>query len=76
MNNREQKVETSTEAAIVGNTVLPAVIRLQEINKKNEQKKEYSLGDVMLLDKYENELFARGYSREYIESLSPSYYGR
>ena len=25
MNNTEQKVETSTEAAIVGNTVLPAV---------------------------------------------------
>ena len=25
MNNKEQKVETSTEAAIVGNTVLPAV---------------------------------------------------
>jgi len=24
MNNKEQKVETSTEAAIVGNTVLPA----------------------------------------------------
>lgn len=56
--------------------VLPAVIRLQEINKKNEQKEGYSLGDVMLLDKYENELFAKGYSREYIESLSPSYYGR
>lgn len=56
--------------------VLPAVIRLQEINKKNELKEGYSLGDVMLLDKYENELFAKGYSREYIESLSPSYYGR
>ena len=26
MNNKEQKVETSTEAAIVGNTVLPAVL--------------------------------------------------
>ena len=25
MNNKEQKVETSTESAIVGNTVLPAV---------------------------------------------------
>ena len=25
MNDKEQKVETSTEAAIVGNTVLPAV---------------------------------------------------
>jgi hypothetical protein len=28
MNNKEQKVETSTEPAIVGNTVLPAVYPL------------------------------------------------
>lgn len=76
MSNRKTKVEPTTEPAIVGNTLLPAVIRLREINKKNEQKEGYSLGDVMLLDKYENELFAKGYSREYIESLSPSYYGR
>jgi hypothetical protein len=27
MNNKGQKVETSTETAIVGNTVLPAVLR-------------------------------------------------
>ena len=34
MNNKEQKVETSTEAAIVGNTVLPAVrLSMEEILK-------------------------------------------
>lgn len=74
--NKEQNVEGLNVSPAIAKPMLPAVIRLQEINKKNEQKKEYSLGDVMLLDKYENELFARGYSREYIESLSPSYYGR
>ena len=31
MNNKEQKVETSTEAAIVGNTVLPAVFSSDEM---------------------------------------------
>ena len=34
MNNKEQKVETSTEAAIVDNTVLPAVrLSMEEILK-------------------------------------------
>jgi hypothetical protein len=32
MNNKEQKVETSTEADIVSNTVLPAVLFQDEIN--------------------------------------------
>lgn len=72
----ENKTSINQENGNDANRLLPAVIRLQEINKKNEQKEGYSLGDVMLLDKYENELFAKGYSREYIESLSPSYYGR
>lgn len=49
--------------------------RLQEISKKNEVKKEYSLGDVLLLDKFEKELKDRGYSKSEIEALSPSYYG-
>ncbi len=31
MNNKEQKVETSIEAAIVGNTVLPAVPDLTKV---------------------------------------------
>lgn len=50
-------------------------IKLQQLSKKNEINKEYSLGDVLLLDKWEKELYSRGYSREEIESLSPSYYG-
>lgn len=49
--------------------------RLQEISKKNEVRKEYSLGDVLLLDKFERELKEAGYSKSEIEQLSPSYYG-
>lgn len=34
MNNKKQKIETSTEAAIVGNTVLPAVsLTLEKIEQ-------------------------------------------
>ena len=33
MNNKEQKVETRTEAAIDGNTLLPAVLFQDEINE-------------------------------------------
>jgi hypothetical protein len=56
--------------------MLPAVIKLQELNKKNEQKDEYSLGDVLLLDKWEKQLEAMNYTRAEIEALSPSFYGR
>lgn len=52
-----------------------AKTRLQEISKKNETTKEYSLGDVLLLNKYEKELKDSGYSKSEIEALSPSYYG-
>lgn len=38
MNNKEQKVETSTEAAIVGNTVLAAVLsKLDEMIEQSEE---------------------------------------
>jgi hypothetical protein len=56
--------------------MLPAVIKLQELNKKNEQKDGYSLGDVLLLDKWEKDLKANGFSKNEIERLSPSYYDR
>ena len=56
--------------------MLPAVIKLQEMSKRNEQKGEYSLGDVLLLDKWEKDLKANGFSKDEIERLSPSYYGR
>lgn len=49
--------------------------RLQEISKKNKVRKEYSLGDVLLLGKFERDLKEAGYSRSEIEQLSPSYYG-
>ncbi len=52
-----------------------AKTRLREISKKNESTKEYSLGDVLLLDKFEKELKDSGYSKNEIEALSPSYYG-
>ena len=35
MNNKEQKVETSTESAIVGNTVLADVAKCQSCGKNN-----------------------------------------
>jgi hypothetical protein len=60
----------------IAKPMLPAVIKLQELNKKNEQKDGYSLGDVLLLDKWEKELKASGFSMDEIELLSPSYYGR
>lgn len=46
MNNKEQKVETSTEPAIVGNTVLPAVYPL--VNNRRwyaENGTVYNSGD-------------------------------
>jgi len=51
-----------------------AKFKLEQINKKNETTKEYSLGDVLLLMKYERELKIAGYKQKEIEALSPSYY--
>lgn len=53
---------------------MEATIRLKEISDKNKKNKEYPLGDVLLLNKYEKELKQRGYSKEQIEAFSPSYY--
>lgn len=71
MKNVDLKDETPT----FGNTVLPAV-KIAELNLKNESKTEYSLGDVMLLDKWEKQLKAMNYTRTEIEAMSPSFYGR
>jgi hypothetical protein len=57
------------------NDIERAKTRLQEISKKNEDTKEYSLGDVLLLGRFEKELKDSGYSKSEIEALSPSYYG-
>jgi hypothetical protein len=50
--------------------------KLLEISVKNEHTKEYSLGDVLLLDKFEKILYSKGYSKEEIINLSPSYYNK
>ena len=50
--------------------------KIQELNTKNEIKTGYSLGDVMLLDKWEKQLEALNYTRAEIEAMSPSFYGR
>jgi hypothetical protein len=50
--------------------------KIQELNTKNESKTEYSLGDVMLLDKWEKQLESLNYTRTEIEAMSPSFYGR
>jgi len=50
--------------------------KIQELNTKNESKTEYSLGDVMLLDKWEKQLEMMNYTRTEIEAMSPSFYGR
>lgn len=44
MNNKEQKVETNTEAAIVGNTVLPAVsLTLEQIEQELNSEIDYMM---------------------------------
>ena len=44
MNSKEQKVETSTEAAIVGNTVLPAVsLTLEQIEQELNSEIDYMM---------------------------------
>lgn len=72
----ETKVQGQDVSPNDAKRVLPAVIKLQELNKKNESKSEYSLGDVMLLEKWEKELKSSGFTKLEIEALSPSYYGR
>lgn len=48
--------------------------RLQQLSSQNECLKEYSLGDVLLLSKYEKILRGLGYSVKEIKALSPTYY--
>ena len=43
------------------------------LNLKNASQ-EYSLGDVLLLSKYEKDLKAIGWTKEQIEGISPNYY--
>jgi len=71
MNNKEQKVETSTEAAIVGNTVLPAVT--------SEMKKfaqEYSLWTITYGQVYLNALSPNFTMDDPMEIFLSKYYGK
>ena len=53
----------------------PALMSKLNIAKgKNKGKKEYSLGDVLLLQKYEKILRENGYKEPQIQNYSPSYY--
>jgi hypothetical protein len=72
------KNETSkpTKTGNNANLLLPAVIKIQALSKKNEQTDGYSLGDILLLEKYEKELLHHGFKNEQLVELSPSYYGR
>jgi len=49
--------------------------QIKRLNKKNETTDGYSLGDVLLLERFEKQLINYcGYSKEAVEELSPSYY--
>ena len=56
------------------NTESIAIRRLKEINDKNSETKEYSLGDVLLVGKYEETLRECGWENKDIVSLSKNYY--
>lgn len=55
--------------------VLPAV-KIMALNTKNANTDGYSLGDVLLLDKYERDLRELGWTKSRIEELSPNFYSR
>jgi hypothetical protein len=57
------------------NTVLPAV-KITQINIKNATNEGYSLGDALLLEQYERDLKALGWTKSQIEALSPNFYCR
>lgn len=71
MNNKEQKVETSTEAAIVGNTVLPAVTP----EMKNFAQ-EYSLWTITYGQVYLNALSPNFTMDDPMEIFLSKYYGK
>ena len=49
--------------------------RLKDISEKNSGTKEYSLGDVLLLDRFEKQLIDYcGFTKDDVKEFSPSYY--
>ena len=69
------KDEVTTSSRNDGNTVLPAV-KIIQLNLKNATTDGYSLGDALLLDKYELELRQLGWHQSRVEELSPNFYCR
>ncbi len=67
--------EVTTSSRNDGNTVLPAV-KIIQLNLKNATTDGYSLGDALLLDKYELELRQLGWHQSRVEELSPNFYCR
>lgn len=56
---------------------LTQVLKIEALNKKNENTEEWSLGDVLLLTKYERELKEYyGWTKDRIQALTPNYYNR
>lgn len=58
-----------------GNAVLPA-LKITQLNTKNINCNEWSLGDVLLLAKHERELKELGWDESSIEALAPNFYCR
>jgi hypothetical protein len=51
------------------------VLKLEELNKKNESTDEWSLGDILLLTRFERELKEDfGWTKEQVQELTPNYY--
>ena len=67
--------EVTSSSRNDGNTVLPAV-KIIQLNLKNATTDGYSLGDALLLDKYELELRQLGWHQSRVEELSPNFYCR
>lgn len=53
--------------------VLPAV-KIKQLNTKNANTIEWSLGDVLLLAKHEQDLKELGWTKADIEALAPNFY--
>jgi hypothetical protein len=54
---------------------LRPVLKIEELNKKNENTNEWSLGDILLLTRFERELKDDfGWTKEQVQALTPNYY--
>lgn len=51
-----------------------SIDKIRKLNEKNETTEGYSLGDSLLLSKWENELKDSGMNETQIQNLSPNFY--